>query len=242
MQSVTTATTVTKEMYPHGWTIINNDNIRDLRLSFTALGFMVYLISLPKDWRHSEAGHLKNNSGRIGADALSSILKELEQCGYLRREQKRTEGRFGQSEWIINPNPVTTTSTTTAAAAETSAAVTTAHKTVSSKTRQTAIQNDSTQTEAAKEATDTCAPTSSITGAPIADFPPTVEPSAVEPSRADIDIHTKAFNNKTNTKNTKYSSSKLYPKEWTRLYVKSLLRPHPVDTSFLTTSPLRGQP
>lgn len=75
------------------FTVLANTVIRDGDLSFKARGLLVYLLSLPDNWRIT-AAYLVSQSPSDGMHAVLSGLKELERAGYLRRERERS--RDGQ--------------------------------------------------------------------------------------------------------------------------------------------------
>lgn len=88
----------------HGFTIINNDAINDSKLSWRAKGILVYMRSRPDDWRFYSSEVAKHSTD--GIKSLLSGLKELEDCGYLKRLQgKSKDGRFADLEWQIADTP-----------------------------------------------------------------------------------------------------------------------------------------
>lgn len=77
------------------WTTIDRQTINDERLSFKALGLLIWLLDKPDDWRiDSEA--IGRQDRKEGRDAVRTALRELEDCGYLKRT--RSQGRDGR--WI----------------------------------------------------------------------------------------------------------------------------------------------
>ena len=73
---------------------------QDERLSLESRGLLVLMASLPEDWEYSVAG-LAKKAG-CGKDKLRRILGELEQVGYLAREQSHDSGgKFGGNIYII---------------------------------------------------------------------------------------------------------------------------------------------
>lgn len=86
------------------FTILPNDVVRDPRLSWKALGLLVYVLSLPDDFRL----HLKYlaNQKPTGRDGTRAGLKELEQAGYLTIRRERRAGRFAQVIWDITDAPI----------------------------------------------------------------------------------------------------------------------------------------
>ncbi len=84
--------------------IIHKGYIQNPNLSAKAKGIMTYLLSLPDDWQihiNELVKHFKD-----GRSSIASGLKELEQEGYLTKNQKRDEkGKFIGYEYILNEAP-----------------------------------------------------------------------------------------------------------------------------------------
>ena len=57
------------------------------------------LLSLPPTWEYSVRGLVGISND--GEASVRSALTELEEHGYLRREQNREEGKFGKSKYVI---------------------------------------------------------------------------------------------------------------------------------------------
>lgn len=75
------------------FTIIPNAAIRDTRLSWKARGLLIYLLSMPDNWR-TNTNQLMG-AGTDGRDSIRAGLAELEAAGYLaRRRHQRTDGTF----------------------------------------------------------------------------------------------------------------------------------------------------
>lgn len=81
------------------FTIIRNSIFKDYRLSAKAKGVACQLLSLPPTWDYSVKGLVTLFND--GEASIRSALSELEEAGYLRREQNREEGKFGKSVYII---------------------------------------------------------------------------------------------------------------------------------------------
>lgn len=100
-----------------GFSIISNNIFRDRYLSLKSKGLLCTMLSLPDNWDYSIAGLLKiiNPSDENGKtspihgqskDALYTILAELEERGYLVREQLRKEsGRMGRTVYHVYDTP-----------------------------------------------------------------------------------------------------------------------------------------
>lgn len=81
------------------FTIIRNSIFKDYTLSAKAKGVACQLLSLPPTWDYSVKGLVELFDD--GEASIRSALTELEQHGYLRREQDRSEGKFGKIKYII---------------------------------------------------------------------------------------------------------------------------------------------
>lgn len=80
--------------------IIQDDN----DLSWKAKGIHTYLISRPDDWEFNYPDLVGRASD--GITALKSGLNELEEKGYLKREQLKDEdGKFTKSQWTVAETP-----------------------------------------------------------------------------------------------------------------------------------------
>lgn len=71
----------------NNFTVINNDCLKDDRLSWKAKGIICYIMSLPDDWKLS----IKDLQNRAtdGRDSLYSGFKELEKYGYCKKVMMR---------------------------------------------------------------------------------------------------------------------------------------------------------
>lgn len=80
------------------FTQIPNIWLRDSRLTFKARGLLAMLLSHSQGWSLSIQSIAEQN--QEGRDAIRSAIAELEQFGYLFREQVNENGRFGEVVWI----------------------------------------------------------------------------------------------------------------------------------------------
>ena len=85
------------------FTVIDNAIFKDYRLSFKAKGLLCQMLSLPDGWEYSVEGLAKLTSD--GVSAITSGLKELEECGYFRRERVRKNNRLAGIEYVISETP-----------------------------------------------------------------------------------------------------------------------------------------
>lgn len=81
------------------FTIIRNSIFKDYTLSAKAKGVACQLLSLPPTWDYSVKGLVQLFDD--GEASIRNALTELENHGYLRREQDRSEGKFGKIKYII---------------------------------------------------------------------------------------------------------------------------------------------
>lgn len=76
-----------------GFTILDNDSLRDSRLSFKARGIYAFVMSQPEGYRITSTALAK--VGPDGRDGVLSGLTELQQAGYLVRSKHRNpDGTF----------------------------------------------------------------------------------------------------------------------------------------------------
>ena len=93
-------------MKESNYTRVSNYYLRDNSLSFKAKGLLTLMLSLPEDWDYTIAGLAQFTAdGRV---SIASTIRELEECGYVRRTQTRCEnGAFAQNEYWIYEVPQT---------------------------------------------------------------------------------------------------------------------------------------
>jgi hypothetical protein len=88
------------------YTIVANAAIEDPRLRWKAKGILFYLLSKPDGWEVRVAD--LERQGPDGRDAVLGGLRELEKCGYLKRERRRGQhGRFDDQTTIVFESPQT---------------------------------------------------------------------------------------------------------------------------------------
>lgn len=85
------------------FTVISNELIAHPDLSAKAKGILIYLLSKPSDWEVYALEIEKHFTEKI--DAIYSGLSELEEKGYIVREQTREKGRFSNNEWKVYSSP-----------------------------------------------------------------------------------------------------------------------------------------
>ena len=82
------------------YTVIRNAIFKDYTLSAKAVGVACKLLSLPPTWEYSVRGLVTLFSD--GEASIRNALTELEEAGYLRREQVREGGKFSKSVYVIS--------------------------------------------------------------------------------------------------------------------------------------------
>lgn len=85
------------------FTTIPNEILNNEKLSFRAKGIICYLLSKPDDW-HISVKHLVSTS-REGRDAIYTAFEELQDQGYMSREQDTTKGRFMGVSYVVSDVP-----------------------------------------------------------------------------------------------------------------------------------------
>ena len=85
---------------------IPNEAMQDSKLTFEARGLLAMLLSMPADWEVHKSWVAKQSPA--GKDKINSIFNELEQSGYIRREEgQRKFGQFASDDYFVFPNKVT---------------------------------------------------------------------------------------------------------------------------------------
>ena len=87
------------------FTVMSNYHLRDKNLSYKAKGLLSFMLSLPEDWDYSING--LTAISKEGVKSIQSILKELEENGYLIRNRiNKSNGQFDY-EYLIYEEPYT---------------------------------------------------------------------------------------------------------------------------------------
>lgn len=81
------------------YTVMSNEHLRDPRLSLRAMGLMSRMLSDADNYQHSIAGLAA--VCKEGRDAVRRALQELEEAGYLVREQTRKGGSFSACDYTL---------------------------------------------------------------------------------------------------------------------------------------------
>lgn len=76
---------------------IPNAWLRDSRLSLKAIGLLGQIMTHSPGWNMSINSLASRNN--VGRDQIRTAILELENCGYLTRQQSREDGRFSETIW-----------------------------------------------------------------------------------------------------------------------------------------------
>ena len=99
-------TAIIRRRVRSNFTTLNNELIRDRRISWKALGILVFVLSLPDNWQLRLSHLSKEKEVGSGRDATRAGLKELQQAGYLCIQRERGEcGKFVRTTWLVTDRP-----------------------------------------------------------------------------------------------------------------------------------------
>ncbi len=88
------------------YTVMGNYHLSDPRLSLKAVGLLSKMLSLPENWDYTIRG--LTCICREGRDAIQGAIVELEDAGYIRRQQRHdVNGKFAGNEYVIYEAPLT---------------------------------------------------------------------------------------------------------------------------------------
>lgn len=100
---------ICKGNYATEFVTLPNTTARDTRLSLQARGLLLYLISLPGDWKVSRK-HLARENG-INEKTIQKYINELKEYGYATYQTSKVNGRFTGGDYLIYPIPQKTAET-----------------------------------------------------------------------------------------------------------------------------------
>ena len=86
-----------------GFTVMSNYHLRDKNLTLKAKGLLSMMLSLPDGWHYSVRGLA--SICKEGVSSISATIRELDDCGYIRRHQPIADGKFQEIEYIIYETP-----------------------------------------------------------------------------------------------------------------------------------------
>jgi hypothetical protein len=86
------------------YTVMANHHLKNRSLTLKAKGLLSMILSLPDEWNYTTRGLAA--ICREGVDSIGGALRELEQEGYIVRNQLRDEkGRITDTEYVIYEQP-----------------------------------------------------------------------------------------------------------------------------------------
>jgi hypothetical protein len=91
------------------FTVLPNEALRDVRLSFKARGLLAYILSMPDHWATSSEALARQ--GPDGRDSVRSGLRELRALGYVVLEKRQQAGGRWITDVIVHESPVDTLGT-----------------------------------------------------------------------------------------------------------------------------------
>lgn len=98
-----TSVAICKGNYVTEFVTLPNTTARDTRLSLQARGLLLYLISLPGDWKVSRK-HLARENG-VNEKTIQKYINELKEYGYATYQISKVNGRFTGGDYLIYPIP-----------------------------------------------------------------------------------------------------------------------------------------
>ena len=86
------------------YTVISNYHLKDKNLTLKSKGLLSMILSLPEEWNYTTRGLA--SICKEGVDCIGATLRELENAGYIERNQLRDErGRITDTEYVIYEFP-----------------------------------------------------------------------------------------------------------------------------------------
>lgn len=86
------------------YTVVSNEVIRDTRLGWRARGLLIYLLSMPDNWRTTNANLAAMSPD--GIHAVRSAMTQLEGYGYIRRVKHQNERGEWSTSTLVYDRPV----------------------------------------------------------------------------------------------------------------------------------------
>lgn len=87
------------------YVVLDKGFINDCGLSLQAKGLLTVMLALPNDWQFYEVDLIKRSTN--GRDAVRAVIKELQQAGYIVKEQGRKDGgKFSRPDFVVHERPV----------------------------------------------------------------------------------------------------------------------------------------
>lgn len=97
--------TVIRKKHTRKYTVVPN-GIWDTDISLSAKGMFCWMLSKPDSWEFHETAVCEAIS--VGKNKYRSMVRELEDIGYIRREQVRgSDGLYSKTELVVSDEPLT---------------------------------------------------------------------------------------------------------------------------------------
>lgn len=88
----------------NNFSVIQNEALRDPRLSLEARGLLAFMLTMTEDWQFSLEG-LAAQTG-IGRGKALRLIKELKSAGYLSiKKELNARGQFSGTSWVLYETP-----------------------------------------------------------------------------------------------------------------------------------------
>lgn len=85
------------------YAVIPNSALQDKEISYEATGLLAMMLSLPDNWEIHKSW-LQEQKVKCGRDKLTSIMNELVENGYVRKQVKQgDDGRLNGVDWLVYP-------------------------------------------------------------------------------------------------------------------------------------------
>ena len=95
---------IIRAAHTDGFTVIQNETLRDNRISIEARGFLAFLLTMNDSWEFSISG-LAIQTG-LPERSVMRLTKELKAAGYIQQKNvKGKNGTFAGREWIVREAP-----------------------------------------------------------------------------------------------------------------------------------------
>lgn len=87
------------------YVVLDKGYINDRDLSLQAKGLLTIMLALPNDWQFYEVDLIKRSTN--GRDAVRAVIKELQNAGYIVKEQgRKAGGKFSRPDFVVHERPI----------------------------------------------------------------------------------------------------------------------------------------